>query len=74
MSRPGLGSSEPSSRRRDSSVSSSKASRPEPFLLCPLDSVRRDWESGRLMVYGKESDPFGVLGGELVGSGSLGGN
>ena len=65
--------SEPS-RRCASSVSSSKASRPEPFLLCPLDSVRRNWESGRLTVYGNESVPFGVWGGELVGSGSLGGN
>jgi hypothetical protein len=43
------GSSELSSRCA-SSVSSSKASRPEPVLLCPLDSGRRNWESGRLAV------------------------
>ena len=77
-STPSLGSFELSSRRWASSVSSSNATRPEPVLLCPLESVSRNWESGRLTEYGNESDPrsfrIGALGGELVGGGGLGGN
>ena len=78
MSTLGWGPCAFSSRSCTSSVSSSNASRPEPVLLCPLASVRRKWESGRLMVYGNESGPrsftIGAGGGEVVGGGGLGGN
>jgi hypothetical protein len=80
MSAPIWGFSKLSRRICVSSDSSSNATRPDAVFLCPLESVRRDWESGRLTVYGNESGPrsafitIGAGGGELVGSGGLGGN